>query len=71
MWSWLLAVLGFFVGGAVGLVGPVFALMLVGVVEGSYEMMLPVWLVTLPVGVVLGAVLGFVLGKRIDARRKA
>lgn len=59
---WVLAGVGSVVGGAVGLFAPVVVGWLVGA-SGSYEVVVPFWLATVPLGVVGGAVLGFVLGR--------
>ncbi len=62
---WVLAVLGVVLGGVVGLFAPVVVGWLLGKTSGSYEVVLPFWLVTVPFGAVGGAVLGFVLGGRL------
>lgn len=59
----LLGVVGAVLGGAVGLFGPVFAFQLLHIGSGSYEDVLPLWVVAVPGGVAVGAALGALLGR--------
>lgn len=65
MWRWVVAAGGLVIGGALGLVGPVFLLRALNVGTGSYEDVLAVWLASVPLGSALGAFLGFVAGRRM------
>ena len=72
---WLAAILGFlvgaFVGGAVGLFGPVFLFAALDIGSGSYEDVMFIWLVAVPVGALGGgaALLGLALWLQSRASR--
>jgi hypothetical protein len=69
MVRWLSAVVGVLFGGAVGLFGPVLLLAALHIGSGSYEDVLALWLVALPLGVVGGGAVGHRLGRGWEARR--
>lgn len=59
----LAGVVGAVLGGAAGLFAPVFVFQLLRIGSGSYEDVLPVWVLAVPGGVAVGAALGALLGR--------
>lgn len=69
MLRWLAALLGAAFGILLGLFGPVLVLVALGSGSGSYEDVLPLWLLTLPLGAGLGGWGGHRLGAAWERRR--
>ena len=67
----LLALVGAFLGAALGLFLPALVLVLTIEGGGSYEDVLFIWVATLPVGLALGAWCGYRLGRSLERRRRA
>lgn len=65
----LLILLGAALGFGGGLFGPVLVLKVVGYGSGSYEDVLPIWLLTLPGGMFLGGWVGFRVYEHLRTRR--
>lgn len=68
--TFLLALVGSFLGAALGLFLPPLVLVLTIDGGGSYEDVLSIWLATLPAGFALGAWCGHRLGRYLERRRR-
>jgi hypothetical protein len=67
----VLTLLGAAIGTVAGLFAPVLVLIASGNENGSYEVVLPFWLLTVPAGLLAGGTAGFGVGHWLRRRKAA